>query len=48
MEKISEEAQREVNQVEDMVKHKCKQTLDEEIWEKVRDWSHDPLYSHTR
>jgi hypothetical protein len=45
---VLEESQREVDQVEDMVKLKCKQTSDEDILEQVRGWLHDPLYSCTR
>jgi hypothetical protein len=48
LENCSEKAQWEVDQVEDMVKLKCKQTLNEKIWEEVRDRLHDPVYSPTK
>jgi len=31
-----------------MVKIKHKRTSDEEIWEEVRGWLHDPMYSRTQ
>jgi hypothetical protein len=48
LENCSKESQWEVDQVEEMVKLKHKQTSNEEIWEEVRGWLHDPLYSCTR
>lgn len=47
LENCSEEAQREVNYVEGMVKLKSKQTSEKETWEEVRGQLHDPLYSHS-